>query len=90
MPGEKALAPRFHYHQPVRLALNNVEGEVKNEFARRAMPYFAQVGVLVRCQRYTVAGVPMLVYSVKFDDGKVVKLPEDCLFEIRGDYIGRH
>ncbi len=28
----------------------------------------------------------MLIYRVKFDDGKVLKLPDDCLFEINGGY----
>ncbi len=79
-------APKFHRTQLVRLSLHNVDGELKNEFARRAEPYFGQTGVLVRCQRYMVAGVPMLVYEVKFDDGTVLKLPEDCLFEVKGNY----
>ncbi len=28
----------------------------------------------------------MLIYDVKFDDGVVLKLPEDCLFEVKGNY----
>ncbi len=88
MPNETSPppAPKFHRKQLVRLSLHNIEGELKNEFARRAELYFGQSGVLVRCQRYMVAGVPMLIYSVKFDDGEVLKLPEDCLFEIKGGY----
>ncbi len=89
MPKEtsSAPAPNFHRKQLVRLSLHNVDGELKNEFARRAEPYFGQTGVLVKCQRYRVAGVPMLVYSVKFDDGMVLKLPEECLFEIMDSRI---
>ncbi len=40
--------------------------------------------MLVRFRLYTVAGVPVLIYTVKFDDGKVLKLPEDCLYEHKG------
>lgn len=87
MTREMATGPKFHKNQLVELSLYDVEGEVKNEFARRAMPYYDQAGVLVKCQRYIVADIPMLVYSVKSDDGIILKLPEDCLFEVRGNRV---
>lgn len=86
MTREAPPKPRFHSKQLVHLLLHNVGGQLRNEFARMALPYTAQVEVLIRCQRYRVSGVPLLIYSVKFEDGKVLKLPEDCLYEHKGKY----
>jgi hypothetical protein len=78
--------PKFHKGQLVRIVTRNERGEFSNEWARRAEPYFAQLGELIRCQRHMVDGIPLLVYSVKMEDRAIIKVTEDCLVAA-GNYI---
>ncbi len=79
--------PKFHKGQLVQIGTRNEKGEFLNEWARRAEPYSAKLGDLVRCQRYLIGGVPLLIYSVKMEDGTILKVTEDCLSAWNSNYI---
>ncbi len=71
----------------VRIETRNEQGEFFDEWARRAEPYFAKLGDLVRCQKYLIGRVPLPIYSVKKEDGTILKVTENCLSEWRSNYI---
>lgn len=50
-----------------------------------AARHLAKLGELVRCQRYQIGGVPLLIYSVKMEDGTILRFTEECLSERNSD-----
>ena len=80
---DEILIPKFTNKQVVRISLHDTKGKPKNEFARKALPYFAQIAVVLSVAMYEKSGKVILVYKVRVEDGTVLKLTEDCLIAVK-------
>jgi hypothetical protein len=76
MPDE-ILVPRFKQRQLVRISLHDHKGKVKNELARRALPYYAQVAEVLSVSIYEKGKNAVLVYRVNVEDGTIIEVTED-------------
>jgi hypothetical protein len=85
---DEVLTPKFSKKQVIRISLYNDKGKIKNELARKALPYYAQVAEIMSVNLYEQSGKPSLVYRVKMDDGTLVNLTEDCLMPINDQFSG--
>jgi hypothetical protein len=82
MATEAVGTPKLHKGQVVMVSCFNERGQVRNEFARKALPHYAKVGVLVSCRRDATRS--LLVYGVKMDYGSMLQLTEDCMVPVKG------
>jgi hypothetical protein len=79
---DEVFIPKFKKKQLVRISLHDKKGEPKNDFARQALPYFAQVAEVLGVNLYEKSGKAFLVYKVKVEDGTILQLTEDCLMAV--------
>jgi|WetSurMetagenome_2_1015567.scaffolds.fasta_scaffold41910_4 hypothetical protein len=83
---DEILAPKFVRKQVVRLSLFDNKGKPKNDFARKALPYYAQVADILSIIPHEKSGKVILVYKVKLEDGVVLQLTEDCLIPVNDKF----
>lgn len=83
---DKVLVPKFTRKQIVRISLYNEKGKLKNELARKALRYYAQVAEVKSVNLYEKADKVSLVYKVKVEDGTILNLTEDCLMAVKEKY----
>ena len=77
------LISQFTKKQVVRISLYDHKGKVRNELAKKALPYFAQVAEVVNCDLYEMGSKVVVVYWVEVEDGTILQLTENCLIAVK-------
>ena len=70
--------PKFGKHEVVKVSLYD-SGRLKDDLARKAIPYDGQVGAVIGRRYYSILGRTGFVFNVKMNDGNLIRLSEDCL-----------
>jgi hypothetical protein len=78
----KEYDSQFDINQVVRISPYDKKGRVKNNLARKAIPYFSQVAEVLNYDLYEMGSKVVIVYFVKVDDGTILQLTEDCLMTV--------
>lgn len=76
----------FAKNQVVRISPYDHLGKVKNDLARKALPYYSQVARVVESQVREVRHKTVSVYKVRVDDGTLLELTEDSLIPVHDGF----
>jgi hypothetical protein len=77
------LAPKYAKGQKVRISLHDSSGKVKNELARKSLRYYSQTAEVMSSALWEAAGVVVVVYRVRAEDGTALQLTEDSLMPLK-------
>lgn len=78
----KEYDAQFVINQVVRISPYDNKGRVKNNLARKAIPYFSRVAEVLNYDLYEMGSKVVIVYFVRADDGTILQLTEDCLMTV--------
>ncbi len=79
---ERPTVPKFTKGKLVTVSLYGQDGQVKNDLAKKCLPYSEKSGTVSSWGFYFLGSGTRLVYHVRMSDGRVLLLTEDCLIPV--------